>query len=765
MAFRPRRRAPALWVLGLIAAPVANAQAPVANTEAEADDSGLVEIIVTAQRREEGLMTVPLSITAMSADQLTDAGLRDVASLQQQTPGMSLNNGSGYTQIYIRGVGNSIFVGADPSVATFIDDVPRIYGSMVNTFVNVERVEVLKGAQGGLYGRNATGGVVNIVTRKPSDVFSADGKLSYGSDDTFEAAAYLNLPLSDSLAWNLSAQRNTHDSYVKNVDGNAAPYTAAMFPAGSYLGTPQQTADFFNSGVNPPDGLAEQDFYALDSKLKWTAGDRFELLLAADYAKKNDDVGTEITQTTPDILLGTMRAIFASFGIQAELPDGFYTSTDEDFATTKGSLGFVDLRDGGLSATATLHLDGFDLSSISAWRKQETDYQDDLGAASAPSLLANVTNRKRFAYQELRLISTGEGPISLLGGASYLYSRFHNETLTLYMPPLFTSGATESLDRVRNASAYLQVGYDYSDALNLTLSGRYIHEKNEAQFSQPVESGSDTSVSKFLPSATLSYRLATGGTAYARYARGIKTGGVNPIVPPSAFPSELGSSFGPEKIDTYEIGLRSPLAGSRAQFTAAAFYNDYSGLQTVTNGNFENPQIVQAIINAGSAESYGFETSLQWRIAPPLTIGASGGWLHAEYTDFANTDDSVLSTFDFSGKRMIQSPEWQFAFNANLAQPVSERLELTGSLLTSFMDDTTFFNASFPGAPDPAQKAYWLTNLRLGLRTLDGRYSASVFANNVFDEGYVTFGSSSAVGNVIGWGTPRVVGLELGVHF
>ena len=139
-----------------------------AQSTAADDNSNPNDIIVTAQRTSQKLMDVPLAIVAQSSEQLQNNGIKQITDLQFTTPGYNVSDSNGYTQVFIRGVGNAIFVGADPSVATFIDDVPRIYGSMVNNFVDVDRVEVLKGAQGGLYGRNATGGVINIITKQPS---------------------------------------------------------------------------------------------------------------------------------------------------------------------------------------------------------------------------------------------------------------------------------------------------------------------------------------------------------------------------------------------------------------------------------------------------------------------------------------------------------------------------------------------------------------------------------------------------------------------
>ena len=190
--------------------------------------------MVTAQRKSENILRVPVSISAATGEQLTAEGITQISSLQFTTPGFYTDNGVGYTQIYLRGIGNNIFVGADPSVLTNIDDVPRIYGSLVNNFVNVDRVEVLKGAQGGLYGRNATGGVVNIITRQPSDTEEGDARVSYGTKNTLEVALYGNLPINEFIAWNVAFQRDSHDNYVKNLLPNN-PLTAANFPNGGGL--------------------------------------------------------------------------------------------------------------------------------------------------------------------------------------------------------------------------------------------------------------------------------------------------------------------------------------------------------------------------------------------------------------------------------------------------------------------------------------------------------------------------------------------------
>lgn len=750
-----------LCLCGALPAWAQSADAGSAN-RAETDDSA---IIVTAQRREQNLLDVPLAISAASGETLQAQGVRDVSDLQFTTPGLIPNNGSGYVQLFIRGIGNTIFVGADPSVATFVDDVPRIYGSMVNDFVNVERVEVLKGAQGGLYGRNATGGVVNIVTRQPDpDALAADVRARYGSYDTFSLAGFVNVPLAEGLAINVSAQRETHKGYVKNALDTDTPYTAEMFPSGSYIGTPQETADFFNSDVNPPKRLGKKDFWAVDGKLRYESAN-FDITFAGDYAKKDDDSGNEYDNIDPENARALSETILQSFGIDAVLPDGFYDRGSGKFVAARSARGIASIEDAGVSATANLHLDGIDLTSITAWRKNNTQYKDDQAGVGPTILSIDVNLHKEYFYQELRAVSSGSGPFQYLFGASYLNTDVSANSEITYYPPLFTTTPTTSTGGVENWSVYAQAGYDFTDNLNLTVSGRYINEKNSVTYSSPVIATTKVSADKFLPAATLSYKLAGGGNVYARYAKGFKAGGVNTVDPPTAYPTDLGKIFGPEQVDTYEAGVRMPFAGNRGRLTAAVFYNDYTGLQTFTSGNAANPGIVFAIVNAGSARTYGAETSISYQVSDAVDVGIAAGYLNAKYKNFANTDGTVLNVFDFSGERMLFSPKWQLSFNGNLDQPVNDNLNVIGSFLASYTDDVKFFNSSTPGVPDPVQKGYWLVNAQLGVAFDNKRYELVAFANNLFDQGYYTSGNAGGFGRQLRWGDPQVIGIEARFHY
>jgi iron complex outermembrane receptor protein len=247
---------------------------------------------------------------------------------------------------------------------------------------------------------------------------------------------------------------------------------------------------------------------------------------------------------------------------------------------------------------------------------------------------------------------------------------------------------------------------------------------------------------------------------------GFKAGGVNPTVPPSLFPSDLGKVFGPEQIDTYEAGFKNTFFDRRVQVSTAVFYNDYKSLQTSTNGNINFPAIILAIVNAGTARAYGAEGSVAWRAAEPLTLSANVAYLNAKYKNFKNADGSVLNLFDFSHQRMIFSPKWQVSFSGELDQPLNDEYHLIAHALVSHTSRVRAGLSTVPGVPDPTIAPYWITNVRLGLRTADERYEISAFANNLFNEGYQTFGSfSAALGSNLVWGNPRIVGVELNAKF
>ncbi|MGO8712599.1 MAG: TonB-dependent receptor [Rhizomicrobium sp.] len=755
---------------------------------------GIEEIVVTAERHTQSIMTVPAAIQAESGQQLNDAGINRLGDLQFITPGYLPSTGSGYTQVFIRGIGNSVFVGPDPSVASYVDDVPRIWGSMPDTVSDISRVEVLKGPQGGLYGRNATGGVVNMITRQPStDGFAATTQVSYGSLNTLDAAGYINVPLTDNLAWSLSAERETHDAYVKNI-AVANQWTAADFngptTSGGLLGfptglTPQQQANFLNSTDSPQHGFETGNTYTADTKLLWQASSHFKITLAGDYYNKGDTTGNQLQLTTPAYTqayaVGTIDALT---GFTANPLAGYLKTPGTFFMTEPGKWQAAfndkqetDLHDWGGSITAVWNAPGADITSITAYRGQHTDYLVDLATSAIPFGEVDVNNEKHFFYQEVRAISTGEGPFHWLGGVTFLNDYYRGYTASQIFDFPF-SPIVAMHDVIQDWTIYAQAGYDITSRLNFTASARYLHETNNANFAccdvAPATGPVSESLAEhaFIPSATLSYAL-DDGTLYARWARGFKAGGINPVADPTAWTTvgaslSEGSTFKPERVDTYEAGYKQSLMDHRLQLNGDIFYNKYSDLQQTAHANpAYQATVILAIANAGSADTYGAEGSINYQVIDPLTLGVNVGYLEAKYLNFTiPSTQPILAPEDLSNTVMTNSPKWQLSFTGALDQPLDDRFDLVGNIVESHISSVLYDQSLIPGVlPNAVGPGYWLTNVRLGVKTNDGKYEFVVFANNLFDQAYYTYGSSDANGNELTWGIPRIVGAQLTMNF
>ena len=235
---------------------------------------------------------------------------------------------------------------------------------------------------------------------------------------------------------------------------------------------------------------------------------------------------------------------------------------------------------------------------------------------------------------------------------------------------------------------------------------------------------------------------------------------MNPVVAPSTFTANgvsgaIGSVFGPEQVDTYEIGYRAQLFDRKVQFTSAMFYNKYKGVQTTTSGTPGNEAISNALINLGDARTYGAEASVVWRIIQPLTISANIGYLNAHYQNANFAGNTLLLPKSAGNNRMANAPMWQGGFSANLDQPISENLRLSANVLYSYIGHYNYQSEERPGIEQPG---FSLVNTRIGVVTHDDRVGVYLFVNNLFNKFYSVYGTYSSAGSVITQGAPRIIG-------
>ena len=540
---------------------------------------------------------------------------------------------------------------------------------------------------------------------------------------------------------------------------------------------------FFNSGLSSFKGTNDEDFWAVSGKLLFRAGDNFKITFAGDYSNKDDANGNGLKNITPGWAALNLSGLLNAFAGTSTTPAGLNSlavPATGKFVTTLRRQGHVRLKDWGFSATAVLELPGVDLTSITGLRKNESSYYTELGSTQFSLFAAAVDIKKKTFYQELRAVSTGDGPLHWVAGASYLKANFDGGLLTDILVPLVVGlPSGQGGYEVKNWSAFAQLTYDFNDRISLMASGRYVHETNNAH--QPTLAAPiNLKEEKFLPAATLTYKLAGGGNVYLRYARGFKAGGIVPVTNLAVFPNPRtqGGIFGGETIDTYEFGVKAPLADNKVNVNAAFFYNDYKNVHFSAHANatYQAQGVTIAVVNAGSARTYGAEVGINARVADPLTIGASVAYLNAKYKNFFKPANVVIDEINLSNTRMTNSPEWQLSFNADLDQPISDNLNLTANLLAAHTTEVLWQPSGLPcpagGIPgvtclaDSFGNAFWLVNARIGIKAPDDKWALSVFANNLFNAAYSTFGNSAAgYGNLYNWGDPRIIGVEASFKF
>ena len=379
------------------------------------------------------------------------------------------------------------------------------------------------------------------------------------------------------------------------------------------------------------------------------------------------------------------------------------------------------------------------------------------------------------------MVSNASGPFRWLAGATYYHDKIDNSLLSIVLgipfAPTIATTVTNSF------SGYAQGEYNITEQLKLTASVRYVTEKKTGIYPAQVTSVFDpnanggggrpmglvnsvaiagrsgsTGAHKFLPAVTLSYALPNGGVVYARYAQGLKTGGVNPVVSPGQTGGVV-NAFKPEKVTTYEVGLRASLFDRKVQFTSAVFYNDYNDLAITMTGYSGLPFV---LFNAKKARTYGAEASVNWQAAKWLALGANVGYLNAKYTDFKCgpvggfcIQTLQVHSFNNNGNTMIQSPKWQGGLTAQLDMPVTDGWNVAGTILYSF--SSKFFNTDKNTPTGTVQKAYSVMNIRAGAHTADNRLGVYVSVKNVFNKRYQVFGTSSNTANYSTPGAPRII--------
>jgi outer membrane receptor protein involved in Fe transport len=692
----------------------AGAAAEVAST----DDAA--EIVVTAERRSSRLAETPLALSVLQGDALRRGGNQGLTELAQQVPSLSFAQSFGIAQIFIRGVGNNFFSpGGDPGVATYADGVYLSdQEATAVAFLDLARVEVLRGPQGALYGRNATGGAVNLVAAVPTNVLDGRLGLTLGDFGRVQGDAVLSGPLGGGVTARASVQYRRLNGFTRNeLAGTAGARSRG--DAEDSLGGRLQVAVPLGAG-----------------RL---------LLSASGYTQ--DDAGP------------ALKILADPFPQPAELLFGVRPSSDPRSIQSQGAVNRRDLW----SVTARLEqpLGGADLVVIADTRGSNRliTYDQDGTARSVATTTLDTDSRQSSLEAYLQ---GNEGSLDWLAGGTWLRFRqsrstrvdgllpgaFLNPALPLNfpIPYAFDGGGTVTTEAL---AGYADGKWGVSDTVAIRLGGRYSHDLKRASefltFLAPTINGQQRrGWGEWSGKAGIDVTPAKGSLLYASVARGFKSGALNvgAFTPPVE----------PEINLTLEAGAR--LSGRNWTLNLTGYTSDYSDLQIVQVG-----PLSQILANAASARINGVEVEASLKPVSRLTLTLSGSWMDAGFSRFVSTDQRRgFQAFDVSGNRLPLTSRWQGTLAAGWRTPLAggSNLDLNGRLQWRSAYFFTEFNTA-----DARQPGFARIDLGAAWTSADDKWVVNVFARNLTDRRVL---SSLAVVSPL-LGSVRVASLEPPRHF
>jgi iron complex outermembrane receptor protein len=597
--------------LSLLLASATFASAAYAQTATDSASSGvqIEDIVVTAQKRSESAQKVPLSVTAFSSETLQTRGITDVVGLTTSVPGFQAQVYNGVVIPFLRGVGSlGSAISNEPSVGTYVDGIyfPRVPGSFFE-LRNVERVEVLKGPQGTLFGRNSTGGIINIVTKDPSYDTKVMGSIGYGRFDAFQGDLYATAGLSDKVAVDFTIAGKTDDGYGRNLTLNKR----YMF----------------------------QDSLLLRSKLLFEPAEGTKFVLSGFYAASKSSGSKAAYPGTTTGTFSLPNELMSSTPIPG-VPTrviGYYNSAEEYEA--KGIFHMW-----GVSLRADHDLSFARLTSISGYsREKERNYSDsDYGPR--PDQTVPFFGQVKLFTQELQIASLPDNPVNWIAGL-YYYNNSTSYPFVQINNTSFPGGALQAPGATKSISyaAFGQATYEILPKLKLTGGLRYTRDKVSgsgqlAFLTTPVTiiplPDATAKNNKVTFRAALDYQVTDQALVYASFSRGYKAGKFN-ILTYSPIPTD------PETMDAYEVGFKSDLLDRRLRLNGSLFYYDITNPQVQTQ---TNTTILYS--NADSARVKGAEIDAQALITDSLTFRASATYLDSKYKKYGSIDPITGACID-----------------------------------------------------------------------------------------------------------------------
>ncbi|BBC74091.1 TonB-dependent receptor [Altererythrobacter sp. B11] len=758
---------------------------PADGAASPADPGGGPAIIVTARRRAENLADVPLAISIVQGETIDATGSFNVGRLQQLQPSLTFySSNPRNTAVNIRGIGAPFGLtndGIEQGVGIYIDDVyyARVAASTFD-FLDVERIEVLRGPQGTLYGKNTTAGALNITSRQPTFDFEGSAQLSTGNLGYVQGKAALSGPLSDTVAARLVASATRRSGTLLNVTTG--------------------------SKVN------EIDNFGTRGQILWQPGDRFSLTLAADYNRQDPECcGQVFVRVAPTERAANRQfeSLAAHFGYEPASRQPFDRLVDHD-TELRARQSF-----GGVSARARLDLGDGMLTSVTAWRAWDWNPSNDRDYTALPitTISANPSSQRQWT-QELRYNSGGGHDLDYVIGLFLFRQTIRSTGLqaqgsaasywllgpTAGSDPALLDGLQQTTDiDYRNDSAALfgrltwQLASDFSIEPGLRLN----YDRKRADYAAVASGGLETSDPALIArkagvlqsqsyqtrlsdwnlsgDVTASWKPSADWLVYATYARSFKSGGVNLSGIPNradGTPASELAAVKPEKVNHFEIGVKGTLAGGAGNWSLAAYRTDIRDYQaTVVNGAVG--VLRGYLANAAKVRTQGVEAELALRPVRGLTLSGSLAFTDATYVSFADApppleqSGGATMVVDISGERLPGVSRWAASYSAEYAHPA----DLLGTAGEAFAAMDGSSRSRWSSSPTPSDymwvDGFTLINLRAGYRA-DAGWEAFGWVRNAFDTETFDFltAQSGSTGLIVGQpADPRSYGITLSAHF
>lgn len=740
---------------------MASATSSWAQTADQAAPVALDEIVVTAQRRAENLQEVPVSVTAMTGAQLQNQRVGDVLALSGLAPGLQIktDDNAANPRMFIRGIGvNDFNPGTASAVGVYVDGVYVASPlAQLAGFYDLEQVEVLRGPQGTLYGRNTTGGAINVVTRKPTTTPGGDIAVEYGRFNAVNAQGGFGGPIAgDVLSFRISGLYDKNDGYTTNRltgnKGNDANRWATRL-ALRYQPDDKLTADLSLSLNQSRGGSIWTYNRSLVAQTPEAAGD-FDPSLGYAVCKPAFYTSGQCTN-----VLGYANT-------SSNLYEGDYRFEGKDIVKLFGA-----------TASVSYDLGDMTLYSITGYQRAARDDWEDTDANPLQVISARYIALQETASQEFRLQSNGQGPTRWVTGLYWAKDDLSNDSRydvlgdlraptpdnPTGMDPAASIGVFgwPLTQKTRSWAVFGQLDHDLTSRLTFTAGLRYSVDDKSFHYVSDVDYGlltlftydGDKTFKSLSGRLGLRYALTDDANLYATYNRGYKSGGF--FTGQTTAPEDLGP-YDDETVDAFEVGAKSEFLDRRLRLNAAAFYYDYQDLQVYTVIQ-RGALSVQYFTNASAARVYGAEGEIEARPVRGLSLTLGAALLNAEYKDFVSVGQ------DYSGNRLPSAPKASVNGVVRYEHPLPVG-DFAGQLDFTYRSKVFFDTANTERLSDKG-RAY--VNGQLGWKLDGGRYELGVWGKNLFDEtNILDITAIEGLGfDVFSMGPPRTYGLYLRARY